>query len=161
MAEIADEPDEYLSDEETGSVSNTKEKGSSRGAAKYRTKFNTEREGSYPVKRVQSDPYSFWCVPCNKRVRCDHQGLKDVKVHCERESHKMVVAQSKTSTVFRNSQLYINRCHKSRGSGYKFLDTTLFTNCYSMASWTILQNYFPRQQNCSVICLQCNKNSCN
>ena len=49
MAEIADEPDEYLSDEETGSVSNTKEKGSSRGAAKYRTKFNTEREGSYPV----------------------------------------------------------------------------------------------------------------
>ena len=26
MAEIADEPDEYLSDEETGSVSNTKEK---------------------------------------------------------------------------------------------------------------------------------------
>ena len=124
MAEIADEPDEYLSDEETGSVSNTKEKGSSRGAAKYRTTFNTEQEGSYPVKRVQSDPYSFWCVPCNKRVRCDHQGLKDVKVHCERESHKMVVAQSKTSTVFRSSQLYINRCHKSRGSGYKFLDTT-------------------------------------
>ena len=84
----------------------------------------SKQEGSYPVKRVQSDPYSFWCVPCNKRVRCDHQGLKDVKVHCERESHKMVVAQSKTSTVFRSSQLYVNRCHKSRGSGYKFLDTT-------------------------------------
>ena len=30
MAEIADEPDEYLSDGERDSVSNTKEKGSSR-----------------------------------------------------------------------------------------------------------------------------------
>lgn len=38
-------------------------------------------EGSYPVKRV-------WC---------DHQGLKDVKVHCERESHKAFVTQTKTS----------------------------------------------------------------
>ena len=77
MAEVADEPNEYLSDdqEERGSVSNTKGKDSSRGAAKYRTKFNTEWEGAYPVKRVQSDAYSFWCVPCNKRVRCDQQGL--------------------------------------------------------------------------------------
>ena len=38
-------------------------------------------EGSFPVKRV----------------RCDHQGLKDVKVHCERESHKAFVTQTKTS----------------------------------------------------------------
>ena len=39
MAEMADE---YLSDEECGLVSNTKGKASSKGAAKYRTKFNTE-----------------------------------------------------------------------------------------------------------------------
>ena len=39
MAEMADE---YLSDEECGLVSNTKGKASSKGGAKYRTKFNTE-----------------------------------------------------------------------------------------------------------------------
>lgn len=62
MVEIADEPDEYLSDEERGSVSNTKGKGSSRGAVKYRTKFKTEWEGLYPVKHVQSNPYLFFSV---------------------------------------------------------------------------------------------------
>jgi len=39
MAEIADEPDEYLSDEKRGSVSNTKGKGSSKGAVKVHTCF--------------------------------------------------------------------------------------------------------------------------
>ena len=51
MAEVVDEPNEYLSDDqERGSVSNTKGKDSSRGAAKYRIKLNTEWEGAYPVK---------------------------------------------------------------------------------------------------------------
>ena len=50
MSEVADEPNEYLSHDQE------------RGSAKYRTKFNTKWEGAYPVKRVQSDAYSFWCV---------------------------------------------------------------------------------------------------
>lgn len=55
--EIVEEPDEYQSEQERGSVSNTNGKGSIRGAAKYRTKFNTKRGGLYLVKLVQSDQY--------------------------------------------------------------------------------------------------------
>jgi len=50
-------------------------------------------EKSYPVKPILSNAHSFLCVPCNKRVRCNHQGLKDVKDHCKRELHKAVVSE--------------------------------------------------------------------
>ena len=58
------------------------------GAARYRVKYNPSWAQKYPVKSVANDLFSFHCVPCKKSVRCDHQGLRDVIVHCERESHK-------------------------------------------------------------------------
>ena len=49
---------------------------------------------------MANDLFSFHCVPCEKSVRCDHQGLRDVIVHCERESHKRnVKANNKTQSI--------------------------------------------------------------
>eukprot|EP00794_Sanderia_malayensis_P002031 gene2031-2309_t len=57
------------------------------GSAKYKSKFKSEWEKLYPVRAVKNDSYAFSCVPGNKVVRCDHQGLKDVKDHCTTETH--------------------------------------------------------------------------
>ena len=32
--------------------------------------------------------YKFYCLPCGKNLTCHHQGLKDVKEHCNKLSHK-------------------------------------------------------------------------
>ena len=58
------------------------------GAAKYRVKYNPSWAKEYPIEAVANDRYSFHCIPCGKSVRCEHQGLRDAKVHCERDSHK-------------------------------------------------------------------------
>ncbi len=58
------------------------------GATRYRTKFRSEWGRMYPMKAVRKDPYSFHCISCMKNVKCDHQGIKDMKDHCETESHK-------------------------------------------------------------------------
>ena len=66
------------------------------GAAKYRTTFKIEWSKLYPMKAVRNDKHSFYCVPCRKTIRCDHQGLKDVKDHCSTGSHKLVTKVAKT-----------------------------------------------------------------
>ena len=42
----------------------------------------------YPVRGVSGDPCQFFCIPCCKKLSCDHQGLKDVTDHCKKESRK-------------------------------------------------------------------------
>ena len=32
---------------------------------------------SYLVGGVSGDPYKFFCIPCCKKLSCDHQGLKE------------------------------------------------------------------------------------
>ena len=56
------------------------------GAAKYRIKYNPSWANEYPVKAVDKDRYSFFCIPCGKSGSCHHQGLRDVKVYCERDT---------------------------------------------------------------------------
>ena len=48
----------------------------------HHVKYNPSWAQTYPVKSVTNDLYSFYCAPCRKSVRCDHQGLRDVIVHC-------------------------------------------------------------------------------
>ena len=79
-----------------------KKKTSLRGAAKYRTTFKSEWSKLYPVKAVRNDKHSFYCVPCLKTIRCDHQGLKDVKDHCSTESHKNLTKAAKTQPSVAN-----------------------------------------------------------
>ena len=43
----------------------------------------------YPIRGVKNNPYHFLCVPCNKQISCSHQGLKDIKDYCLRETHKI------------------------------------------------------------------------
>ena len=47
------------------------------------------------MKVVRNDKHSFYCVPCLKTIRCDHQGLKVVKDHCSTESHKILTKAAK------------------------------------------------------------------
>ena len=57
-------------------------------AKKYSTRYDTAWELSYPVKRVKTDDHKFHCIPCNKDLSCGHQGIKDIKEHCEVGAHK-------------------------------------------------------------------------
>ena len=66
------------------------------GAAKYRSKFKSEWGHKYPVKAVKNDLYSFHFIPCMKNIKCDHQGITDVKNHCGTESHKKREKQMKS-----------------------------------------------------------------
>ena len=36
-----------------------------------------------------------FCIPCCKKLSCNHQGRKDVTDHCKKESHKANVESSK------------------------------------------------------------------
>ena len=39
------------------------------------------------VKEVKNKKFKFHCIPCDKDLSCSHQGLKDVKDHCNKPSH--------------------------------------------------------------------------
>ena len=64
----------------------------------YQSKFNHAWTETYPIRGVSGDPYKFYCIPCCKKLSCDHQGLKDVTDHCKKETHKSNVAASKTQS---------------------------------------------------------------
>lgn len=102
MAEkrTAGELDSSDTDVETESESEKVVTKAKSGSAKYKVKFKLEWEKLYPVRRVINDPYCFFCVPCNKQIRCSHQGLKDIKDHCSRGTHKAkVVETNKSHTI--------------------------------------------------------------
>ena len=91
-----------------------KKKSSHIGAARYKSKFKPEWTKKYPVKAVANDPHSFYCIPCTKKIRCDHQGISDVKDHCDTESHKTREKQAKSQASV--SQLFQPRAHSSAAS---------------------------------------------
>ena len=66
------------------------------GAARYRSKFKNEWSRMYPVKGAKNDQYSFYCIPCMKNIKCDHQGITDVKNHCSTATHKRYEKQAKS-----------------------------------------------------------------
>lgn len=66
------------------------------GAAKYRSKFKVEWTKTYPIRAVRNNECAFLCIPCNKTIRCDHQGLKDVKDHCDTATHKKLLKATKS-----------------------------------------------------------------
>ena len=69
-------------------------------AAKYNTKYNPSWGKIYPLKAVPNDRHSCFCIPCGKKIRCGHQGLRDIKVHCNCDSHKKnVTAANKNSNI--------------------------------------------------------------
>ncbi len=53
---------------------------------------------------MRSDEYSFYCASCYKTIRCDHQGLKDVKDHCNTVTHKRLLKTTKSQPSI--SQLF-------------------------------------------------------
>ena len=64
----------------------------------YKSKFNQIWCQEYPVRSVPGDPFKFYCIPCCKKLSCDHQGLKDVTDHCKKDTHKSNVESTKTQT---------------------------------------------------------------
>ena len=66
----------------------------------YLCKFKTEWKSEYPVLEVWGDPNSFFCVPCQKTLKCSGQGLKDVTDHIGTPGHKSSVkAKSNSRTI--------------------------------------------------------------
>eukprot|EP00795_Rhopilema_esculentum_P011061 gene11061-19920_t len=64
----------------------------------YKSKFSQSWTEEYPVRAVSGDPYKFYCIPCGKKLSCDHQGVKDVSDHCKKDSHKANVESSKSQS---------------------------------------------------------------
>ena len=51
--------------------------------------FKESWKAGYPIKDVPNDKHKFHCLPWGRNLSCHHQGLKDVKDHCGKETHKM------------------------------------------------------------------------
>ncbi|KAJ1112132.1 hypothetical protein NDU88_000400 [Pleurodeles waltl] len=66
------------------------------GAAKYKTKFQPAWAKEYPVCGVNNDPFSYKCLACLKVMKCDHQGVRDVQMHCSTEGHRKRVNAMKS-----------------------------------------------------------------
>lgn len=76
-----------------------------KGAARYRTKFNREWTRTYPfIKEVRGDVYSFLCTICRRQVGCSHQGRRDVERHIEKTMHKENVKATKSQSRFQPVQ---------------------------------------------------------
>ena len=70
-------------------------------AAKYNTKYNPSWAKIYPVKAVPNDRHSCFCIPCGEKIRCGHQGLTDIKKHCDCDSHKRNVTEANKNNISR------------------------------------------------------------
>ena len=57
------------------------------GSKIYKVSFKNEWKASYPITKVKHDKYKFHCLPLGKNLTCHHQGLKNVKEHCNKPSH--------------------------------------------------------------------------
>ena len=62
------------------------------GSKMYKVSFKNEWKASYLITEVKHDKYKFHCLPCGKNLTCHHQGLKDVKEHCNKPSYKQADA---------------------------------------------------------------------
>ena len=59
-----------------------------KGAGSYDCAYKEEWADSYPVGPVNGSKGAFYCIPCKKSLSCTHQGLGDVKQHCDGKSHQ-------------------------------------------------------------------------
>ena len=64
----------------------------------YKASFKNEWKASYLITEVKHDKYKFHCLPCGKNLTCHHQGLKDVKEHSNKPSHKQADASWRKQT---------------------------------------------------------------
>ncbi len=101
---VTDEHSETENAGAEGSNSKRKKVSFSEGKRNYRCKFKAEWAKDYPIRAVRSDEYSFYCASCYKTIRCDHQGLKDVKDHCNTVTHKRLLKTTKSQPSI--SQLF-------------------------------------------------------
>ena len=67
-------------------------------SANYSCSYNSAWAQNYPIRAVPFKKTMFHCIPCGKNISCCHQGLRDVKIHCERDIHKKNVKGFKEQT---------------------------------------------------------------
>ena len=55
------------------------------------------------IEAITSDPFSFFCTVCKKKLACKHQGELDVKQRVASTSHKQIcktVEDAHTTEIF-------------------------------------------------------------
>ena len=60
---------------------------------------------------MPNDRHSCFCIPCGKKIRCGHQGLTDIKKHCDCDSHKRNVTEANKNNI---SQFFTNSNETSK-----------------------------------------------
>ena len=77
------------SDDEKKEGTSAESKRKYTGSFQYKVVFKESWKADYPIKAVPNDKYKFHCLPCEGNLSCHHQGLKDVKDHFGKDTHKM------------------------------------------------------------------------
>ena len=72
--------------------------------AKQKVKFNNCWTEIYSVCAVSGDICNHFCIPCYKKLTCDHHGIKYVADDCRKESHKKCLEASKKQGNLKFSQ---------------------------------------------------------
>ena len=85
----ADETLVSSSDDEKKKGTSAESKRKYTGFFQYKVVFKESWKADYPIKAVPNDKYKFHCLPCGRNLSCHHQGLKEVKNHCGKNTHKM------------------------------------------------------------------------
>ena len=67
-------------------------------AAKYKTRYNPIWAKTYPVKALPNDRLSCYCIPMERKFGAV-TWVRDVMIHCERDSHKRNVATAKKNNI--------------------------------------------------------------
>ena len=67
------------------------------GAVTYKSKYNDEWASLYPIRLANGNEFVFYRIPCKKNISCSHQGLADVKQHCNGKVHMKMASSIKES----------------------------------------------------------------
>ncbi|KII63898.1 hypothetical protein RF11_04567 [Thelohanellus kitauei] len=55
--------------------------------------YEKEWEKLYPIKEVQSDIHSFFCIPCDRILSNRCAGISNVRSHCRSFRHRQNISE--------------------------------------------------------------------
>ncbi|KII69825.1 hypothetical protein RF11_13051 [Thelohanellus kitauei] len=49
--------------------------------------YDKKWEEIFPITQVESEPHAYYCVPCERKYSCAHNGIRNVRAHCTSSTH--------------------------------------------------------------------------
>ena len=102
-----------------------------RGVATYKCKFKEEWSNQYPISGNDSNPYTFYCIPCKKSVPCSYQVLSDVTKHFKGLTHvsfAKAIKNNRSMTTFEADNDEGANSQKEKTIGAELLHTNFMVH---------------------------------